>query len=242
MNNQTPFVLRVDDFPAWTETMDEFVPGSDFMAFHEVLARNRIPYLIAVTPQPCLRPLDRHEKRTRQLTEAEQQILRDVAAGGAASLALHGITHRTRSDRTHAEFIGLDDDFFEEQIRYGQLELKRMTGILARVFVPPFNRIEPGQLDILSKRFGIVCGGPESVPLLGHRGVERLANGSIYLPCYPPYYGRAHEILKALELQPSADLQCLTLHWEWERRRGYGELESFCIALRNHVQSWDSLL
>jgi peptidoglycan/xylan/chitin deacetylase (PgdA/CDA1 family) len=241
MNNHIPFVLRVDDFPAWTETMDEFVPASDFMSFHEVLSRNRIPYLIAVTPQPCVRPLDSSEKRTRQLTVAEQQILRSVAADGA-SLALHGVTHRTRSHRTHAEFIGLDDDFFEEQIRYGQLELKRMTGILATVFVPPFNRIEPGQLEILSKRFEIVCGGPESVPLLGRRGVERLANGSTYLPSYPPYYGRAHEILKAIEQQLPADLQCLTLHWEWERRRGYGELESFCAALRNRVRNWDTLL
>ena len=240
MNEHSPFVLRVDDFPAWTAAMDEFVPASEFMAFHEVLSRNRIPYLIAVTPQPCVRPLDRNEKRTRQLTGAEQQILRNVAADGA-SLALHGVTHRTRSHRTHAEFIGMDDDFFEEQIRYGQLELQRMTGITAKVFVPPFNRIGPSQLGVLSRYFAIVCGGPESVPLLGRRGIEPLSNGSTYLPSYPPYYGRAHEILQAIERQPSAQLQCLTLHWEWERRRGYAELESFCAALRNRVHGWDRL-
>ena len=241
MSKLTRFVLRVDDFPAWTETMDAFIPGAEFLAFHDVLMRNAIPYFIAVTPQPCVRPLDRRETRTQQLTPAEQEILRTVARNGA-SIALHGVTHRTRTDRTHAEFWEMDNDFFEEQIRYGHLELERMTGIRAAVFVPPFNRISATQLELLSKRFSIVCGGPESVPLLGRRGCERLANGCLYLPSYPPYYGRAHEILKALEEPLGADALCLTLHWEWERRRGYAELNSFCAAIRDRVRRWDDLI
>ncbi len=240
MSRQTGLFLRVDDFPAWTETMDAFIPESEFLVFHDVLMRHHIPYLIAVTPQPCVRPLDRHEKRTQQLTPAEQEILRTAVRNGA-SIGLHGVTHRTRSDRTHAEFWEMDNDFFEEQIRYGHLELERMTGVHTRVFVPPFNRITATQLNLLSKRFAVVCGGPESVPLIGRRDCERLANGCLYFPSYPPYYGRAHQILKALENPITAEALCITLHWEWERRRGYSELESLCAAIRERVRSWDNL-
>lgn len=241
MSKQTRLFLRVDDFPAWNETMDSFISESEFLVFHDVLARHRIPYLIAVTPQPCVRPLDHREKRTQQLTVAQQETLRTAIRSGA-SVGLHGVTHRTRTDSTHAEFWEMDNDFFEEQIRYGHLELERMTGVRPRVFVPPFNRITTTQLNLLTKRFAVVCGGPESVRLLGYRwDCEQLTNGSLYLPSYRPYYGRAHEILRGLAYPIATDVLCITLHWEWERRRGYSELESLCGAIRDRVQSWEKL-
>jgi peptidoglycan/xylan/chitin deacetylase (PgdA/CDA1 family) len=235
-----PFLVRVDDFPAWIESMDQFVPASDFERFHRVLAKHSIPYMIAVTPQPALRPLDLRDRRTRTLTEQECGILRSIAVEGA-TLGLHGVTHSTRDPRKHAEFARMDDRAFQERIVYGDLELERQTGTRARVFVPPFNRMSPPQLELLGKRFRVVCGGPESVVTLGRKDPGRLSDNSRYLPSYPPFYGRAYEILRAIDGPPPTDLCCLTLHWEWERRRTYDELDTLCAALRGRVAHWNEI-
>ncbi len=232
-----PFLLRVDDFPAWEESMDQFVPASDFARFHAVLASHGIPYMIGVTPQPALCPIDPHDDRTRQLTEEECSIVRQITKEGA-SIGLHGVTHRTRRDLPHSEYIDLDDVFFEEMILYGDLELQRLTGIRAEVFVPPFNRITRGQLELLGRRFRIVCGGPEATAIIGPLGIHRISDRSTYVPSYPPLYGRAHEIAASLQQHPVDSSTCLTLHWEWERRRGYSELENLCKIIQGRVNHW----
>jgi len=234
-----PFLLRVDDFPAWEESMDRFVPASEFEAFHTVLASRGIPYMIGVTPQPAVCPLDPHDRVTRQLSDVECSILRRIANEGV-TIGLHGVTHRTRRDRPHSEFIDLDNAFFEEMIAYGDLELRRLTGIRAEVFVPPFNRITHDQLRILGHRFRIVCGGPETTAIIGRLGVQQISEQSTYLPSYPPYYGRAYEISSALKKQVDDQPICLTLHWEWERRRSYSELEELCNSLQDRVSHWSN--
>ncbi len=149
--------------------MREFVPPDDFAAFHRILTKHAIPYMIGVTPQPALCPLEPHDARTRDLSDAECQILRRILEDGV-SIGLHGVTHRTRQQRPHAEFMAIDDAFFQELIAYGDLQLQRLTGIRADIFVPPFNRISRTQLDLLSRPFRIVCGGPESTVALGTLG------------------------------------------------------------------------
>lgn len=231
------YLLRVDDFPAWTESMDEFVPLADFEKFHDVLRAYEIPYMIAVTPQPALSPLNRRDRRTRQLTKEECGTLRRIAHDGT-TIGLHGVTHHSRTEHKHSEFAGMDNAFFEEVVRYGDLELQRLTGIRADVFVPPFNRITPDQLQILGRRFKVVCGGPESVAFLGPLQTSNISSDSVYLPSQPPYYGRAHEIVRSLEEGNGRVPTCLTLHWEWERRRGYEELARLCSALQGRVRHW----
>jgi hypothetical protein len=167
-------------------------------------------------------------------------VLRRIA-GHAVTIGLHGTTHRSRLERPHSEFAGLEDYEFEETVAYGALELQRLTGIRPEVFVPPFNRISRTQLDLLGRRFPVVCGGPESVATIGQVGLCRLSPEAVYFPSYPPFYGRAHELLVALDQVPSGPT-CLTLHWEWERRRGYNELDRLCTALENRVRSWDELI
>jgi peptidoglycan/xylan/chitin deacetylase (PgdA/CDA1 family) len=232
-----PLLLRVDDFPAWEESMDRFVPAAEFEAFHAVLASYGIPYMIGVTPQPALCPLNPHDDRTRQLSDEECSIVRRIVSEGA-TVGLHGVTHRTRKDRPHAEFIDLDNAFFEEMIAYGDFELRRLTGIRAEVFVPPFNRITYDQLCILGRRFRIICGGPETTAIIGKRDIHHVDEHATYLPSYPPFYGRAHEILSALQGQAIESPICLTLHWEWERRRGHAELREFCEFIRGRVLHW----
>jgi peptidoglycan/xylan/chitin deacetylase (PgdA/CDA1 family) len=232
-----PFLLRVDDFPAWEESMDQFVPATEFESFHAILASHGIPYMIGVTPQPALSPLDLDDHRTRQLTDEECSIVQHITKEGA-SIGLHGVTHRTRRDRPHSEFIDLDNEFFEEMILYADLELQRLTGIRAEVFVPPFNRITLGQMHLLGRRFRIVCGGPETTAIIGRLGIHPISNISTYVPSYPPLYGRAHEIASSLQEHPVDSPTCLTLHWEWERRRGYAELEQFCKIIQGRVNHW----
>ncbi len=234
------FLIRVDDFPAWTEEMNRFVPSADFMAFHRVLASHGIPYMLASTPQPALCPLEMNRTETRSLSDEECSIIRTIAAEGA-TIGLHGITHHTRAPRPHSEFLDIDDGFFAELVAYGDHELHRLTGIRAEVFVAPFNRMSKSQLAVLATRFPVVCGGPETVPSVGKLDAFAISPASVYLPSYPPHYGRAHEILANLKSGPSAFPTCLTLHWEWERRRGYQELDELCKALKGRVAAWNTL-
>jgi hypothetical protein len=234
------YLLRIDDFPAWTENMDQFVPAADFEIFHDVLRSHEIPYMIGVTPQPALSPLDPADTRTRQLSSQECRLLQRISREGA-TIGLHGVTHHTRQARQHSEFAEIDDGFFQDLVQYADLELQRLIGIRAEVFVPPFNRITLRQLDILSGRFRAICGGPESCPALGAPIIREIGNGARYIPSVSPYYGRAHEILPHVSTERQECL-CITLHWEWERRRGYEELESLCGILAGHVAGWGALL
>ena len=49
-------------------------------------------------------------------------------------------------------------------------------------------------------------------------------------------------IAGALGDLPAEKPTCLTLHWEWERRRGYSELKDFCAALEGRVSPWTELI
>lgn len=233
------FLVRVDDFPAWTESMTNFVPSEDFLQFHAILSSHRIPYLLAVTPHPAVRPLDSGNRQTRELTPFESGMLRKLQSEGV-TIALHGATHQTRDPRKHSEFAGLDATHFKEQIVFGHLELERLCGSPVDVIVPPFNRMTRDQLQILAARFRIVCGGPETTPLVGFRTPQRISETSNYLPSLPPFYGRAHEIEPALA-GATQTVTCITLHWEWERRRRFKGLDSLCGRLKGLVLEWSPL-
>ena len=234
--------LRVDDFPAWTESMNQFIPAADYEAFHHVLRVHSIPYMIAVTPQPAFCPLDPNDKRTRELTAEECALLKRISNEGA-TIGLHGVTHRTRAERPHSEFIDIDDNYFVELLNYADCELQRQTGISADVFVPPFNRASMSQFQLLGQRFRVVCGGPETAKAAGGVPPSMIGDEAIFFPSYPPQYGRAHEIEAWLKTAVQAEGRlCLTLHWEWERRRTYDELNRLCVALEGRVHPWDDLI
>jgi hypothetical protein len=235
------FLVRVDDFPAWNGDMKGFVPALELLEFHEILSGHGVPYLLAVTPQPSLRPIRVGNRETRQLSGDEVQIIRKVSSEGTF-LALHGVTHQTRAKGQYSEFLGMDILSFCERIRYGCAAFKHLTGVAAEIFVPPFNRISVEQLNLLATRFCIICGGPESERYLGRRPMERLSSRSYYLPSYFPYYGRASEILSTLDNDACGDPVCLTLHWEWERRRNYAELALFCESIQSRTISWKDFL
>lgn len=240
------FLVRVDEYPhylAWDE------PGrygtGPFRRFHDVMTGAGVPYLIAGLPRLSAKPLDPAEDRWRPLDDGEAEMLRSLPGDGV-TIGLHGLDHRTRfaSPRRHSELCGLDRAATEELIETGMAELAEI-GIEPRVFVPPFNRFDAAQYDVLARRFDVVCGGPESVGLIGFQQTPVWRGEAVYLPAYQPLYGRAREVLGAarrLIERRSGLWTPIVLHWGWEADAGWGELEELAAAIAPCAAPWEDFL
>ena len=199
--------MRVDEFPTATRFSDS--DGAELDAalrFHEAMLAPGVPYLMAVLPEPALEPLNPDATGTRALTAPDLELLARLQADGVA-FAQHGTTHRTRrsSPRRRSELAGLSAAELGSLLDRGREILER-HGISARVFVPPFNRFDARQYETLAERFDVICGGPESVALMGFQGGPLWRGDSVYLPAYEPLYGRAQAALpmarEMIERQP----------------------------------------
>ena len=170
------FLVRVDEFPSATRFYDSVRGEADATRrFHEAMLAAGVPYLMAVLPEPALEPLNPRAMGTRALTAEELELLSRLQADGVA-FAQHGTTHRTRqkSPRQRSELAGLTAAELASFLDRGREILER-HGIWARVFVPPFNRFDARQYDVLAERFDVICGGPESGFLCGFPGRSALA-------------------------------------------------------------------
>ncbi|HEY1688525.1 MAG TPA: DUF2334 domain-containing protein [Solirubrobacteraceae bacterium] len=239
------FLIRVDEFPnvhAWEEA-GSFGTAA-YERFHEALAG--VPYLIAVLPRVSLDPLDPQGRESRALSDGEVALLGSLPQAGV-SFGLHGRDHRTRfaSPRRHSELCGLDATATEALIDGGLAELAQ-RGIDARdVFVPPYNRFDAAQLPLLEERFEVVCGGPESIGLLGLHSTPQWRDQAVYLPSYPPFYGTAAEVLPAVRdaIERQTGLWVpIVLHWEWEARDQWRALERLVALIAGHVVHWRDFL
>jgi len=239
-------LVRVDEFPhaqVWDEP--ERFGTSRFERFHEIMAGTGVPYLIAVLPRVSRAPLSPTGADSRPLQDAEVAVLRRLA-GERVSFALHGRDHRTRfaSPRHHSELCGLDRVQTERLIDEALAELAG-HGIRPDVFVPPFNRFDARQLEWLADRFEVVCGGPESIGLMGFQRTPQRRGDVMYLPSYAPYYGQATELLKAL---PRAIERAggrwvpIVLHWGWEAEAGWSDLERLAGLIAPHAAPWEDFL
>ena len=239
-------LVRVDEFPH----ARAFDPGGRFgtaayQRFHTVLAEAGVPYLLAAVPRVSRDYLDPDGEEWRELDPGETETLRNLRRQGV-TFALHGLDHRTRhaSPRRHSELCGLGLKETAERIDRG-LSLLTNAGIEAPVFVPPFNRFDARQYELLSKRFSIVCGGPESVRLLGFQGPPAWRGRAVYLPSYAPLYGRASTVLPALELmleRRQALWAPITLHWGWELEDDFAGLRGLADVLAGCAVDWRRLL
>jgi uncharacterized protein DUF2334 len=182
---------------------------------------------------------------SRPLDERERALLARLA-GERVAFALHGLTHRTRfaSPRHHSELCGLGAGATAELLDAGLAELAR-AGIETKVFVPPYNRFDAAQLEQLAERFAVVCGGPESIGLLGFQGTPQWRGGTVYLPAYAPFYGHAAEVRPAVERAIDAQWGLwvpVVLHWGWEADAGWSELERLAEALAPCAEPWGDFL
>jgi hypothetical protein len=239
-------LVRVDEFPhyqAWDEP-DRF-GVSRFARFHKIMAGAGAHYLIAILPRVSRSPLSPTGGDSRSLDDEEIAILRRLADADVC-FALHGRDHRTRDacTRRHSELCGLDRPQTDALIDEALAELEP-HGIRPDVFVPPFNRFDARQFAWLARRFSVVCGGPESIGLMGLQRTPQWRGDSVYMPSYAPYYGRAGELLRAL---PRAIERArgrwipVVLHWGWEAEAGWEDLERLADLIAPHTAAWQDFL
>jgi len=240
------FLIRVDEFPhymAWDEP-DRYGAAA-YVRFHELMREAGVPYLVAVLPMVSHAPLDPGETRRRELLEEERALLTRMPAEGV-SYGLHGLDHRTRHDspRRHSELCGLSIAETEELLAAALAQLEP-SGIRPRVFVPPYNRFDARQYDVLARTFDVVCGGPETVGLLGFQRTPLWRGEAVYLPCYTPLYADAATILPTAERliasQPGTWVP-IVLHTSWEQGDQFRALARLAERIAPYAVGWQELL
>jgi hypothetical protein len=237
------FLIRVDEFPhyqAWDDR--ERFGTARFERFHEIMAGAGVPYLVAVLPCVSRQPLAPAASGSRPLEEDEVAMLRRLASE-RVSFGLHGRDHRTRftSPHRHSELCGLSPAETEELLEDALGELARHE-IRPAVFVPPYNRFDASQFEALARRFEVVCGGPESIGTMGFHSTPQWRGEAVYLPSYAPVYGRAVDVLPALEraIERATGLWVpVVLHWGWEMQDGWGDLERLADRIAPYAAGWE---
>ena len=156
------------------------------------------------------------------------------------------MTHRTRrrSPRRRSELAGLAREQLRELLACGRATLAGL-GIEPRIFVPPFNRFGASQYSMLAECFDVVCGGPESIAMMGFHGGPLWRGDAVYLPCYAPLYGPASTILpearRIIELAPGTWIP-IVLHTAWESSDSFRSLANLADAIAPYASSWQSFL
>jgi hypothetical protein len=239
------FLVRVDEFPYYT-SFDRPQDLEMSREFHAVMAAAGLPHLMSALPQLTHAPLDPRARGGRPLGEQEMALFARMRRD-RVTFAQHGTTHRTRqaSPRRRSELCGLSRDGTHALLEEGREHLMQAGVGSPRVFVPPFNRFDAGQYGVLAERFDVVCGGPESVALMGFHGGPLWRGGAVYLPCYAPLYADARTILpvaeRLIERAPGTWVP-IVLHTSWEQPDGFTSLARLAERIAPFAAGWDELL
>ncbi|HVY96482.1 MAG TPA: DUF2334 domain-containing protein [Solirubrobacterales bacterium] len=241
-------LVRVDEFPHARAFDSTGRFGTEaYRRFHAVLAEAGVPYLVAVPPRVSRDYLDPAVTESRGLDEGELGLLAELREDEKVTFALHGLDHRTRhaSPRRHSEFLGLSPAAAAARVDDARSRLAEL-GLETPVFVAPFNRFDRAQYDILAERFEVICGGPESIRLLGFTPTPVWRGKAVYLPSYAPLYSRAANVaaeLRRLEQAGAAGIWApVTLHWGWELDDDFAALRDLCGVLARQAADWRDLL
>jgi len=239
-------LVRVDEFPHARGFDPHGKFGTEaFRRFHAVLAEAGIPYLLAITPHVSRDYLDPETAERRPLDPGEIETMAGLPADRVV-FGLHGADHRTRhaNPRQHSELCGLSDDEAAARID-GARAIFDGLDLPTPVFVPPFNRFDAGQYPLLAERFAVVCGGPESVRLLGWQPTPVWQGEAAYLPSYAPLYGTSAEAAAGVQalIEGEANIWApVTLHWGWELKDDFASLRRLCDLLQGIAADWTDFL
>jgi hypothetical protein len=231
------FLVRVDDYPRWDKTSDEF------LQFHKIMHENEVPYLIGVTPFPSRNPLDTKYQDLEEIKNEDLKILAKLQNSGV-EIAMHGVTHQTVSSIRHSEIVGVNKKVLENRLSKG-IEKLQSNNLGTEIFIPPFNTFDLNSVEILSKYFKVICGGPESVLYVGLKLSPSFIDKTLYLPSYYPAYGVAKDMISFVEkvkMLHDPVIVPLTLHWAWEANNDFSNIAALCKCIRGHVTSWKDYL
>lgn len=237
------FLVRVDEFPYGALLSRPEQDTAMTSEFHAILRAAGLPYLMAVLPRLSADYLDPEASGGRDLDSGELALLSEMRHDGV-TFAQHGLDHRTTraSSRRHSEFAGRSDSDTMARLDEGR-EILRRAGIEVRAFVPPFNRFDRGHWPLLRDRYEIVCGGPETIAILGLQPLQRDASCT-YVPSYPPYYGRSATMIEAIAelIATRAPVTVpITLHTIWEMDGHAEDLRRLADLIKPHTLHWDDL-
>jgi hypothetical protein len=239
------FLVRVDEFPYYT-SFDRPQDIEMSRRFHEVMASAGLLHLMSALPQLTHAPLTVGSSGGRPLGEQEIAVFERMRSDGV-TFAQHGDTHRTRfaDPRRRSELCGLSPAELRTLLDDGRDRLLAAGVGETRVFVPPFNRFDAEQYPILAERFDVICGGPESVALLGFHGGPLWREGAVYLPCYAPLYADARTVLpvaeRMIDAAPGTWIP-IVLHTSWEQDDDFRALARLAERIAPYAVSWDQLL
>jgi predicted ATP-grasp superfamily ATP-dependent carboligase len=238
-------LVRVDEFPDYSGYDNPKFGYEASMRFHSVMAEAGVPYLIAVVPQWTHDALTPGSDGGRPLDDRDRELIERMRSDGV-TFAQHGATHRTRlaNPRRHSELSGLDPAGLANLLDAGRDRLEAV-GVNPRVLVPPFNRFDAGQWDVLAARYDVITGGPESVMTVGFHGGPQWRGEAVYLPCYEPLYERAETVLGAVERLIEQNVGTwvpVVLHMGWEVDDGFAALRRLAQRVSPYAASWSDFL
>lgn len=238
-------LVRVDEFPRTGSFLAGRASSASFAHFDALMAAAHVPYLLAVTPRIARDPLDPRAGEARAMSADEVDLLTSLA-GDRVAFAVHGLDHRTRiaNPRQRSELDGLSPPELNRRLDEAHAVLAAL-GIAPRVLVPPFNRFEARQYELLARRYDVICAGPETVNALGLRAGPAWWRGAVLLPSYQPLYGRAADVREGIRrlVDGGVDLWApIVLHWGWEADDGWGQLERLVDEIAPHVAPWSVFL
>ncbi|MGD9202648.1 MAG: hypothetical protein PVI26_13885, partial [Chitinispirillia bacterium] len=215
--------IRIDDF---------FLEQNELVVeFCKSIEKMSIPFLAAIKGQDLI-------------NKSNQQIINRISSA-CGEIGVHGYSHTGKYGPYDSEILQLSfpelDSLFH--IKYGGIFSQNRN---PSVFIPPFNAISWEQVLYLSKKFDIICGGPESARFTNYLfGPIALNNGSIYFPCFFPFYGSSSDMLNSsfqnLVRNSKAPL-CLTFHLHTEALDGFFSLKKCMTIFKNYIHAWEELI
>jgi len=151
MSKRLTVFFRFDDY---SETSPLTVEAGLVNALHNNGCRATFAVIPAVTEG---RFHDPRERGTHPLGAEKIRFLLEAVDRGAVDVSLHGFNHRSRVDASpHSEFVGLSTQEQIARLQQGQDLLRRLTGLTATSFVPPWNRYDSATLEALT-HLGFTC-------------------------------------------------------------------------------------
>lgn len=226
------FLIRVDDFPHWEATTD------DFRRFNEIMEKFEIHYLLGVTPNLSLERHNPNNKKFKTLDGKDIEFIKNPLI----EIGMHGFNHQTNTYGKSREFVGIRNDEVLEKIENG-LNIFKNFNIKPIAFIPPFDEIDNTSYKIIAKYFKIITGGPATTKYFGYKISPCYFRNSIYVPSYRPLCNRCSEILnffKSTSIKGKIILP-IVIHWANEKNNNYRDLIKLAEISKNNTIQWKNL-